>query len=471
MRPRSALSGYQEDAARRMEEAKRIVVLMRMGMGKTITTLTALVDLSVKKALIVAPATVVDEDVWGKEARAWEHTAHLDVLPLTGDAKCRLNKLTGGSRGPRAGKSGGDIEVISYENFLWLTDQGEVRLRYDAVVFDELSKVKNPGSSRFKRLRAKYIGTYDIPIRFGLTGTPVGNHLLDLWAEMYAVCGEAPLGPRFVDYKLQYFHSFDRRQLVWEPNHGAKEQILERIQPYAFSLDKSLTAGRIPPVRVNEIDVPLPPRVLAMEHELATQVKTVLESGTELVAFGASALAMKVRQLASGAVYTDPLDETKWEHVHEVKIERLKEMVDLMQGEPLLVFYWYRHELERLRKAFPSARIVGDYGAVDDWNAGKIEVLFAHPASAGHGLNLQHGGSTICWYTLPYSLELWMQANGRLARIGQKATEVVAHCLLAGDADRYVLDLLREKAAVEEDILAGCVMETRESLLADPLFG
>ena len=435
--------GYQEDSIARIKASKQLAVLLNMGLGKTVITLTALAEMGCKRVLVLAPATVVELDVWGDEARAWKHLVGVTVLPIFGVVKKRIGLLM-----YKELNTSMRVDVVSYENVMWLTDAIE-RDQYDAIVFDELSKMKHPGTSRFKRLRA---WAKSIPVRVGLTGTPVGNHLLDLWGEMFMVAGEKPLGARFVDFRAEFFAPQDFQMRSWElKNSSLEAEIIRRVKPYAFSLDPIEARTKVPGVRLNMIEVALPPEARKMESDLAEKCSTELAGGVELTALSASALGMKVRQLASGAVYHDI--DGHWTTVHASKVDKLEEMVEELQGEPLLVFYWFRHELERMLVRMPWAKQLSEPGVMEKWNRREVEVLLAHPGSAGHGLNLQHGGSNICWFTLPWSLELWRQANGRLTRFGQKAQYVAVHTLMAGEMDYAVMDALKEKGRVEARVM------------------
>jgi hypothetical protein len=253
------------------------------------------------------------------------------------------------------------------------------------------------------------------------------------------------------NFLMQYFTAYEVAEHVcqWTPRFGAEEMILDRIKPWAFHLD--------PPdaphwdLRVNLIEVPLPREVEKLSEDLARELRAELPSGTELLALGASTRAGKVRQMAGGAVYIDTVRGT-WESVHEEKLDALEEVVEGLQGEPALVAYWYKHERERILKRFPQARELKNKQDEADWNAGKIEILLVHPASVGHGLNLQFGGHTIIWYTIPFSHEMWEQTNGRIARPGQVSPFTMAHVLIAGPADHAVLAMLQEKREGQDRI-------------------
>lgn len=438
-RLRSDLYPHQARAAEKMVEVRQVGAFLNVGEGKTASALTALVDLGAPRTLVVAPAMVAGARVWTKEAAAWDHTRDLQVTTLDGSAKDRAKWL-----GLRS-----DVEVISYNLLPWLCEEVDLEKRYGAIIFDELSRMKSPGATWFKRMRTR---TPAIPIRIGLTGNPKGNHLRDLWGEMFAVALDKPLGPSKVQFMMQYFTAIQIAEHVatWTPNHGAAEIIHERIKPWAFTMDRGAATG-IPPVKLNPINVELPKEARRVADELASELTVRLKSGAELLALSSSSRMSKVRQIAGGAVYVDALAE-KWEPVHDAKLDALGEIVEEMQGEPLLVFYWYRHELERILARFPQARTV-DAESLEAWDRGEVEMLVAHPASAGYGLNLQHGGSNTVWFTLPWSWEMFAQGNGRQARPGQKAPWVSAHILLAGEVDRCVLEVLQEKAEAERMLM------------------
>lgn len=435
LRPRSALFPYQAGKAiPTMVERKQVAEFVPVGMGKTICAETALLDLGMPRSLVVAPPRVARR-VWTDEAAAWEHTKDIRVNVLAGTPEQRAIRIMHRS----------DIDVISYELFPWLCDQVDLEKRYGAVVWDELDKMKSANATRFKRMRTR---TEKIPIRFGLTGTPVGNHYLNLWGEMFAVAGEKPLGPSKVLYAMQYFTAYEITEYVkgWSLNYGADGLIQERIKPWTFSLDPA-DAPKLPPIKFNPIHVELPKAARDLSDELARELRVQFANGAELIALSNTVRAEKVRQMAGGAVYLN--DGETWEPVHEEKLDALGDLIDELQGEPLLVFYWYRHELDRILKRFPQAQKLDE----DRWNRGEQEVAVAHPGSAGHGLNLQFGGHNLAFYTLPWSWIMFSQSCGRLPRPGQKSPFVMGHVLLAGEADLAVFQLLDELKQLQDDLL------------------
>jgi SNF2 family DNA or RNA helicase len=451
LRQLDELRKHQHDSIGLMVGRRQVAVLLKPGLGKTVCALTAALELGRQlgrrlRGLVATPAQVVKSEVWSLEARAWAHTTKLYVTEISGSPEERELKLMLGS----------DIDVVSYHNLIWLTDAiGWKKRRYDFVIYDELSKMKHPGTKNFKRMKAF---ARDIPIRFGLTGSPMGNCWGDLWGEMYTVAGEKPLGPTKEQYLDTYFKQVPRGDGVpaWElRKDGSADEIRRRIRPYAFSVNPKVAGAELPEVLPDPVQLKLPDRVLAKELELKTQLETELDSGTTLWALNQSKLAMSIRQFASGAIYTGETGESQlWEELHDVKLEALRNIIDELQGEPLLVFTWFKHEVARIKKKFPGAEMLtGDAAQVARWNKKQIPILLAHPQGSGHGLNLQFGGSSVCWFTLPWSRELFDQGNGRLARMLQPDKYVTAYLLLAGQIDRRVWSALMRKGDDEASIL------------------
>lgn len=443
MRPRSALRPYQVEAAGEAVCDDGRAIFLEVGDGKTVVAETALVDTGAWPALVVAPAQVVATNVWGEEAAQWEHLQHLTVAPIAGSVQRRLRQVF---REPP------HIETVSYENLLWLTETIDIEKRYTSIVFDELDKMKTPGTKRFRRMRRK---VPLLPVRLGLTGSPVGNHLLDLWGEMFMCALDKPLGPRFVDYRDKYFEALDYYQRVWKLKDpvAALPDIRQRISPYVYRRPKG-TPSPSPPVRLNPIKVEMPKAVAELSEKLVKELWAKLPSGVELEAIESSALAIKVRQLAGGAVYTDK--EGTWEAVHDEKLKALDNLLDELQGEPALIYYWYQHEGTRIHRRLAGrkyASLASNPDALHAWNRGELEALILHPQSSGRGLNLQRGGHHVIWFSLPWSWLMFMQGNGRVARPGQLAPWVTAHELLCGPADARVAAVLQVKAAVEHEIL------------------
>ena len=325
--------------------------------------------------------------------------------------------------------------------------------------------MKTPGAARFRSARAWLM---NIPIRIGLTGTPVGNHLLDIWGEMFMVGGKTvwtPGAETYGAFKSMYFYSPDPNGWTWVPHAGSQARIQERIKPFAFSISPRENVSGTPLVKVVEHAVALHERVVGQQRELRKQMHTELAGGVDLRVMSASTVANKLLQMESGAVYLEKQPgelRPKWVKVHDAKMEELDEILDEQQGDPVLLFYHYAHEMERLLRRYPQARTLPGMGErslrdLDEWDQGGVEMLVVHPQSAGFGLNLQGGGSTIVYYTLPWSVELWQQSVARLARQGQRAPIVTVHVLLAGGADRLVLNALRNKGQVQANLLDALV--------------
>ena len=443
MRDLTDLFAFQAKAVLQAVKKGRTAIFLEPGYGKTAIALTALWQARTLPALVVAPARVVEQDVWGLEATKWSHLDHLNVVSIHGTKRGRKFRLDVGA----------DVEVISYENLVWLTDTVDLDKRYSAIIFDELSKMKTAGSKRSRRMKT---AGASIPFRLGLTGTPVGNHLLDLWGEMYMVAGEHALGRTFTGYRSRFFYprsTVNGIPVNWTLLPGVEGTIHELVKPFSFVLPPQKEV-KLPEVIVNKLPVTMPHKATVEQMELVRELRVKLDGGADLIALQASAMAMKLRQFASGAVYTNkPNDPPVWSFVHGGKMDALSDLIEELQGEPLLVFYWFQHELERLKR-LPGVATLDDKGAMDAWNARKLPVLLAHPQSAGHGLNLQAGGHNVCWFTLPWSWELWRQANGRLARTGQTSPVVQAHVLECGEADRLVLAALTQKGTTEKKLLA-----------------
>lgn len=426
----SDLRPYQRLAAEKMAATKQQAVLVPVGMGKTIITLTALEQLGVDRTLVVAPLEVA-KSVWHAEAAKWAHTAHLHVARVLGTPRQRMTAL----------QEDADIDVINYENLVWLAEHVNLRDRYDAIVFDELSKMKSPGTARFRAIRN---AVKHVPIRFGLTGTPRGNHLLGLWGQLFMVAGDKPLGKSFTVFRQEYFRPIDPEGYVWRPLPWAEREIVRRIEPWAFHIPESEISDMLPEVVYTQVPFTPSPEAAEAYDRMTEELKY-----EDVEVWTKSALSNKLRQLSSGFLY----DSTKAVRVTpEDKIAALRRIVEEQQGDPLLVFYWFVEELELLREAFPGVATSETPDWQARWNAGELPLLLLHPASAGHGLNLQGGGHTVVWFTLPWSLELWLQGIGRLRRIGQRSPVVSVLTLCGTAIDRHVASNLEQLKEAEEGL-------------------
>ena len=442
---------HQQLAGDFLREHNRAALLLDMGLGKTVITLTRLSELfedfAIEKALVIAPKRVA-EDTWTREAAKWDHLTGLRVVPVLGDQKHRLAALA----------APGDIYVINRENVQWLVETFGKRWDFDAIIIDELSSFKSPKAKRWRCLKrvAKLA-----KIVWGLTGTPAGNGYIDLWPEMFLIDGGDRLGHTLGEFRTKWFSPGAHKGNIvyeWRLKPGAKEDIDRRLSDICLSMSKEdwLT---LPPVVHNTVTV----RMDAKERKLYDQLRRdcVLPLlGGELadmknfdqaiVGGTAATLSGKLLQMANGAVYDEDGGVV---HIHDRKLDALADIAEEAHGQSLLVFYSYRHDIDRIRERFPQAVEIGGSETITAWNAGEIPMLLCHPASAGHGLNLQQGGHIIVWFGLPWSLELYQQANARLNRMGQGQSVIVHHVVCEGTLDEKVLSALTEKDAVQKGLL------------------
>lgn len=435
---------YQRYCIHRVVTEPYLGLFLDMGLGKTVIALTGINDLmynrfTVKKTLVVAPKKVA-EATWTDEAQRWEHLKLLRVQTVLGTEKQRLRALS----------TPADVYVIGRDNISWLVDHYRQSWPFDMVVLDELSSFKNPSSNRFKamkRVRPK------IKRVLGLTGTPAPNGLLDLWAQIYLLDQGQRLYPRFEQFRARFFDRVPRGDFnTYQTKIGADEAIKRAIGDISISM-KADDYLELPELVQNRIPIELDNRARKAYRDF--ERKQVLElDGEFITATQAAAVTNKLLQMCAGAVY----DESREVHeVHNAKIEALLELVESLQGKPLLVFYGFQHDrgriLRALRKTGLEVRELKGPQDYDDWNARKIHVGLAHPASTAYGLNLQRGGNHICWFTLPWSLELYEQARKRLHRQGQNE-KVIEHVLMVKDSmDEEVARRLDGKAATQNALI------------------
>ena len=437
----SDLHEYQRKGIDFIISRGRCALWLDMGLGKTVTTLTALSDLidgfAVKRALVVAPLRVANT-VWKQEASNWRHLKHLTIAVCTGSERQRLSAL----------HRDADIYVINRENIPWLVKHYGSGWPFDCVVIDEASSFKNPASQRFKALRKTLPQTNYMIL---LTGTPSPNGLLDLWAQFYLIDYGNTLGKTMTAYKQRFFEQ-DYMGYKFKPREGAADKIHGLLQPMVLSMSAEDYLEL--PDRIDIVEpVELPPAALSAYREFEQTLLAQLPDGEEVEAMNAAVLANKLLQYSNGAVYTD--DMGNWSEVHNVKLDALAEIVEQNDNENLLVAYNYKTDLERLLKKFPFARDLDkDPQTVVDWNNGEIRMLLAHPASAGHGLNLQRGGSMIVWFSLNWSLELYQQFNARLHRQGQSKPVRIVHIVANACIDERVISVLGEKDAQQSALLS-----------------
>lgn len=441
MLSRDDLHDYQNRAVEFIKSEKRCGLFLDMGLGKTTTSLTAASDMldmmAVTRVLVIAPLRVANS-VWAQEARNWEHLKHLRVSVCTGSEKKRMAAL----------HKDADIYTINRENVPWLVKHYGKKWPFDAVIVDESSSFKSPSSQRFKALKRVLPETNYMVI---LTGTPSPNGLLDLWSQMYLVDFGQRLGKTFTGYKQRFFES-DFMGYKFTPRQGAPDNIHRILSDKVLSM--SAADYLEVPDRVDiTTAVELPPKVQRQYDEFERTLLAELEDGEEIEAISAAALANKLLQWSNGATYTD--DKGNWSELHSAKLDALEEVIETNPDENLLVAYNYKTDLERIKKRFPGAVVLGkEQSTIDAWNEGQIKMLLAHPASAGHGLNLQHGGSVIVWFGLNWSLELTQQFNGRLHRQGQQKPVRIIHLVAKGCMDERVMTAIKEKGATQEALLS-----------------
>lgn len=431
---------YQTFATDFVLEHPACGLILDMGLGKSVITLTALWSLlldsfDVGKVLVVAPKRVA-ENTWPAELKKWEHLEGLTWSLVLGSEKDRRAALQ------RRAK----IYIINRENVTWLVDN--YHWDFDTLVIDELSSFKSSKAQRFralKRVRPR------ISRVIGLTGTPQPNGLLDLWPQMYLLDMGQRLG-RFVGgYRERFFLPDKRNREViysYKPKEGAEEKIYELISDICISM-KAADYLDMPELVSRQTVVQMNARERKLYDDFGRDMVLHLKDG-DLDAVNAASLSGKLVQMANGAVYGE---NRKVHHIHDRKLDALEDIIETANGKPLLVAYWYKHDLERIRQRF-DVRTIDTPKDIADWNEGKISVALIHPASAGHGLNLQDGGSTIVWFGLTWSLELYQQLNARLWRQGQKHTVVVQHIVTAGTHDEDIMNALERKDMSQTALIA-----------------
>lgn len=425
---------YQKYAIEYIEEHPIAAVLLDMGLGKTSITLTALVNLlfdsfEVHKVLVIAPLRVA-RTTWSDEIQKWEHLSILKYAVAVGTEEERLSAM----------RSKADIYIINRENVQWLIEKSGIAFDFDMVVVDELSSFKNWQSKRFKafmkaRPKVKRI--------VGLTGTPSSNGLMDLFAEFKLLDMGERLGRFIGQYRSAYFAPDKRNgQIVYsyKPLSGAEDAIYRKISDITISM-KSTDHLKMPELISTQHEVTLSEKEQEKYKKLKKELVLNLPNG-EITAANAASLTGKLSQMANGAVYGD---DEKILEIHQKKLDALEDIIEAANGRPILVAYWFRHDLERIRKRF-AVREIKTAKDISDWNSGNIPIAVIHPASAGHGLNLQNGGSHLVWFGLTWSLELYQQTNARLWRQGQTAkTVVIQHIITKGTVDEEIMKALKAK--------------------------
>jgi SNF2 family DNA or RNA helicase len=435
---------YQKRAIDKIMKLPSVGLFLEMGLGKSVIALTAAKrliydELAVTRVLVVAPLMVA-KDTWSRECEKWDHLKNLRVSKILGSAKQRREAVAAEA----------DIYVINRENVVWLVNNYRTSWKWDMLVIDELSSFKSSKSERFralKRIRPVFRRIV------GLTGTPDPNGLMDLWAEMYLIDGGERLEKTIGAYRRKYFRPGRSNGYVvynWIPVEGADKAIPKKISDITVSmlakdyLQLPDRIDRIVPVTLTDEERKVYKK-LEKEHLLE------LDDDTEVSAANAAAVMGKLLQLSGGAIYDDDGNVVEF---HQEKIKALEEIIET-SNEPVLIFYGYRHERSRILKAFEKyePRELKTEDDIRDWNAGKIRVLIAHPASVGYGLNLQDGGHIIVWYSLPWSLDQYQQANARLYRQGQKRPVIVHHLIAMGTVDEQVIAALQKKHTGQAELM------------------
>jgi hypothetical protein len=418
-------------------------VFLEMGLGKSVITLTAIEKLmydsfEIQKVLVIAPLRVA-RDTWPAEIEKWDHLKNLTYSAVIGSPEQRLKALS----------SPADLYIINRENVPWLIEKSNIPFDFDMVVIDELSSFKNHQAKRFKSLMRVRPSIKRI---VGLTGTPSSNSLMDLWAEFRLLDFGQRLGRYISRYRLKYFLP-DRYNgaivYTYKPLPGAEDAIYKKIADITISM-KSADYLDMPECVMNEVPVRLNRKERglygAMKRDLVLPLK-----GKTIDASNAAALSNKLSQMANGAVYDEDKEIVQ---IHDRKLDALEDLIEGANGKPVLIAYWFQHDRVRIKARFPSILELKNHDDFTAWNSGAISAAMIHPASAGHGLNLQAGGSTLIWFGLTWSLELYQQTNARLWRQGQKADTVVIHHIIAkGTIDENIMKAMKAKNKTQSALI------------------
>ncbi|MSS85330.1 DEAD/DEAH box helicase [Actinomycetaceae bacterium WB03_NA08] len=433
---------YQAQASEFILDHKEAAIFLGLGMGKSVISLTAIWELildyfTVARVLVIAPLRVA-RDTWPAELAKWDHLEGLTMAVAVGSKKERLEALATGAM----------VTVINRENIPWLVAHYGDAWPFDMVVIDELSSFKNPRAKRFKELTRVRPHLNRI---VGLTGTPAANGLMDLWAQFRVLDGGERLGRYITHYRNRWFTPDKRggmQVFTYKPREGAEEEIYEAIADMTVSM-KTTDHLTLPPLTMVTQMVEMSEAEARKYERLKKDMVLTLEDHV-IDAANAAALPGKLLQLASGAICTADGNHVT---VHDRKLDALEDLVEAANGENLLVAYWFKHDLSRIRERFPHARELKTSQDIADWNAGRIPLALIHPASAGHGLNLQAGGHLLVWFSLTWSLELYQQANARLFRQGQDQPVTITHLAVRDTLDEAVLAALEGKDTTQERLI------------------
>lgn len=439
---------YQQHCINKMIEIKKLGLFLDMGLGKTVTTLTAVKELKynrfqVRKVLVIAPKKVA-EGTWIREKDKWDHTRMLRVAVALGSQTKRIRALN----------TPADIYIVNRENVVWLVDYYRNAWPFDMVVVDESSSFKSHKAKRFKALAS--MGAH-IERMVELTGTPSPNGLDDLWSQIYLLDGGERLGRKYTQFRERYFDPGDRGQNViynYKAKQGSEESILGKISDICISM-KAEDYLQLPEVTYHQVPVILDAKAKKFYEELERRMVLEMPGDEEEISVtSAAALSNKLLQLANGAIYDD---EHRVHEVHGCKLEAFLELVEALQGKPALVFYNFQHDRERILKALEKSglriRELRSSRDEDDWNERRMDILLTHPARSAYGLNLQAGGNHVIWFGLTWNYELYTQANKRLHRQGQREKVFIHHLVCAGTRDEDVMKALERKEDVQEWVM------------------
>ena len=431
-------------------------LLLSMGLGKTSTTLTALDDLlfdsfEIHKVLVIAPLRVTK--VWLDEVKKWNHLNYLRCSLVAGTEQERKRALWANA----------DIYIINRENVQWLIDESGIQFDFDTLVVDELSSFKNFKTKRFKSLMKVRPMVKRV---IGLTGTPTSNGLMDLWSEFKLLDQGKRLGRFITNYRDQYFRPDKRNGQVvfsYKPMPFAEDAIYDKISDITISM-KANDYLNMPELISNHIEVEMSEKEMKVYQELKQELVITL-GDEDVTASNAASLSNKLTQMANGAIY---LDNHESAIIHDRKLDTLEDLIEAQCDKPVLVAYWFKHDLDRIKNRLEELKVnfkeIKTEASIEDWNKGNIEVGLIHPASAGHGLNLLEGGSTLIWFGLTWSLELYEQTNARLYRQGQKdRCVVIEHIVTKGTIDEQIIKALEEKDKSQSRLIDAVKANLRKS--------
>lgn len=439
---------YQRQATQFIIDHDEAAIFLGMGLGKSVITLTAIWQLmldyfTIHRVLVIAPLRVA-RDTWPAEIAKWDHLDGLTVAVAVGTKQDRLNALTASAM----------VTIINRENIPWLISQLGSAWPFDMVIIDELSSFKNHRAKRFTALvkMRPFVKRW-----VGLTGTPASNGLMDVWAQFRLLDGGERLGRFITRYRERWFTPDKRNGMqvfTYKPRVGAEDEIYAAIGDMTLSM-RTTDHLQLPKLTVTTMPVVLYPKERRVYEQLKSDL--VLDLGEATIdAANAAALSGKLLQLASGAIYTG---DGQWTAVHERKLDVLEDLIEAANGSPLLVAYWFTHDRERIVSRFPQARELKTSADIEAWNQGEITLGLIHPASAGHGLNLQSGGHLLVWFSLTWSLELYQQTNARLYRQGQTEPVTITHLVAEGTLDETVLKALDAKDATQAALIDAVTAE------------